>query len=73
MEDLEINLTMLFNLVLAGNNVFLCLFLFFLIMDLKFLIIAVVARIFIPTVKLAIPTGITTEEAKGQMETLQQQ
>ena len=73
MEDLEINLSMLFNLVLAGNNVFLCLFLFFLIMDLNFLIIAVVARIFIPTVKLAIPTGITTEEAKGQMETLQQQ
>ena len=73
MEDLEINLTMLFNLVLAGNNVFLCLFLFFLIMDLNFLIIAVVARIFIPTVKLAIPTGITTEEATGQMETFQQQ
>ena len=73
MEDLEINLSMLFNLALAGNNVFLFLFLFFLIMDLNFLIIAVVARIFIPTVKLAIPTGITTEEAKGQMETPQQQ
>ena len=68
MKDLEINISMLFNLVLAGNNVFSCLFLSFLIIDLNFLIIAVVARVFIPTVKLAIPAGITTEEAKGEME-----
>ena len=73
MEDLEINISMLFNLVLAGNNVFSCLFLFFLLIDLNFLIIAVLARVFIPTVKLAIPAGITAEEAKEEMEIHQQQ
>ena len=42
------------------------LFLFFLIMNLDFLIPAVniFAQVFSPTVELAIPTGIRTEEEK---------
>ena len=43
--------------------------LFFLIIDLYFLIIAVIAQIFITTTELAISTRITTKEAKSEMET----
>ena len=42
---------------------------FFLIIDLYFLITAVIAHICIPTAELAIPTGIPTKEEKAEMET----
>ena len=42
-------------------------FLFFLIIDLYFLIPAVIAQIFNPTAELVIPIG--TKEAKAEMET----
>ena len=41
----------------------------FLIIDLYFLIPAVITQIFNPIVKLAIPIGILTKEAKADMET----
>ena len=45
------------------------LLLFFLIIDLYFLIPAVIAQIFNQIAKLVIPIGITTKEAKSEMET----
>ena len=44
--------------------------LLFLIIDLLFLIPAVITQqIFTPTAELVIPTGILTKEAKAEMET----
>ena len=42
---------------------------FFLILDLWFLISAVIKEIFISVAELAIPIGIPTKEAKADMET----
>ena len=42
---------------------------FFWIIDLYFLIALFVAQIFNPIVELAIPIGISTNEAKSEMET----
>ena len=60
---------MLFYLDFANNTTSSCFFLFFLIIDLYFLIPAVITQIFNPIVELAIPIGITTKEAKAEMET----
>ena len=45
------------------------LFLFFLIINLYFLIPAVITQIFNPIAELAIPIGIPTKEAKAEIET----
>ena len=45
------------------------LFTFFLIIDLYFLIMAVIPHIFNPTAGLAISIGIPTNEAKKEIET----
>ena len=60
---------MLFYLDFAKNTISSCFFLFFLIIDLYFLIPAVITQFFNPIVELAIPIGITTKEAKAEMET----
>ena len=52
---------MVSNLVFAKTTIFLCFF-FFSIIDLQFLISAVIAQIFIPTAELAMPAGIPTTE-----------
>ena len=44
-------------------------FFFFLIIDLYFLIPAVVTQIFNPIAELVIPIGIPTKEVKTEMET----
>ena len=44
-------------------------FFFFFIIDLYFLIPAVITQIFSPIVELAIPIGIPTKEAKSKIET----
>ena len=63
---------MVFNFVLTDNNTILpCLFFFFLIIDLHFLITTVIAKYFNPTEEHLIPRGITTEEAKAEIETSQ--
>ena len=60
---------MLFNLDFARNNVLSCSFFLFLIIDLYFLIPAIITQIFHPIVNLAMPTGIPIIEAKEEMET----
>ena len=59
---------MLFNLDFANNTILSCFFFFFLIIDLYFLIPKVAKQIFNPIAKLVIPTGISTKEAKAEME-----
>ena len=59
---------MVFNLVFASNTVLLCFFFFFLIIELYFLIPAVIVQIFNPTEELAILIGIPTKEAKAEIE-----
>ena len=58
---------MLLNLDFANNTVLSCFF-FFLIIDLYFLIPAVITQIFDLIVELVIPVGIPIKEAKAEME-----
>ena len=60
---------MLFNLDFANNTILSCFFFFFLIIDLYFLIPAVIAQIFNPIAEIVIPIGIATKEAKAEMKT----
>ena len=60
---------MLLNLDFANNTILSCFFFFFLIIDLYFLIPAVITQIFNPIVELAIVIGIPTKEAQAEMET----
>ena len=60
---------MLFNLDFANNTILSCVVFFFLVIDLYFLIPAVIAQIFHKISELVIPTGIPTKEAKIEMET----
>ena len=69
-KALEIKTSVLFNLNFANNTVLSCLFFFFLIIDLYFVIAAVIAQIFNPIAEIVIPTGIPTKEAKAEMEWL---
>ena len=69
-KPLEIRTSVLFNLNFANNTVLSCLFFFFLIIDLYFVIAAVIAQIFDPIAELVIPSGIPTKEAKAEMEWL---
>ena len=69
----EINTSMLFNLDFANNIILSSLFLFFLIIDLSFLISAAITRIFNPIIKLSISIGISTKEAKAEIEKLQKE
>ena len=57
---------MLFNLDFANNTILL--YFFFLIINLYFLIPAVIAQIFNPIAELVIPIGIPTKEAKAEIE-----
>ena len=59
---------MLFNLDFANNTVLSCFFFFFLIIDLYFLIPAVIAQIFNSFAELVIPIGIPIKEAKTEIE-----
>ena len=60
---------MLFDLYLTNNTILSCFFLFLLIIELYFLISAVITQTFNPIVELAVPTGILVTEAKAEMET----
>ena len=61
---------MLLNLDFANNTILLCFFFFFLIIDLYFLIPAVITQIFNPIVEPAILIGIPTKEGQAEMETI---
>ena len=60
--------SMRFSLVFANNTILQCFFSFFLITDLYFLILAVIAQIFNSMTELLVGTGIATKEAKAEME-----
>ena len=68
-KALEIKTSMLFHLDFANNTILSCFFSFFLIIDLYFLIPAVITQIFNPVAELVIPIGIPTKEAKAEIET----
>ena len=60
---------MVFKLVFANNTILSCFFLFFLFIDLCFLIHAVITPIFTAAAELVISTGVLTKEAKAETET----
>ena len=60
---------MLFNFDFSNNTILSCFFFLILIIELYFLIAAVIAQIFNPTAELVIPIGTATKEAKAEMET----
>ena len=70
MKALEIKTSMIFNLDFANNTILSCFFFFFIVINLCFLIPAVITQIFNPTAELIIPIGILSKEAKAEMETL---
>ena len=57
---------MRFNLDYANNTILSCCFFFFLVIDLYFLIPAVVAQIFNPIAELAIPVEMPIKEEKAE-------
>ena len=57
-----------FNLSFANNTILSCIFFVFFIIDLHFLIPAVITQIFIPTVELVIPARTQTNEANAEIE-----
>ena len=57
------------NLAFPSHTILSCFFLFFLIIDLYFLIPAVIAHIFNLTAELAMPTGTPTIEANAEIGT----
>ena len=60
---------MLFNLGFASNTILSCFFLFFLTIDLNFLITAVIAQVFKPIAEPVSPIGTPTKESKVEMIT----
>ena len=63
-----IKTSMLFYLDFANNTTLSYFFLFFLIIDLYFLIPKVITQIFTPTEEFVTPIGIPTKEAQTEME-----
>ena len=59
---------MWFNLDFANNTILSCYFFFFLIIDLYFLIAAVITQIFNPIAELVILIGIPSKEVKTEIE-----
>ena len=59
---------MLFYLDFAKNTILLCIFLFFLVIDVYFFIPAVIAQIFNPIAKLIIHIAIPSKETKAEIE-----
>ena len=66
---LEIKTSILFNLDFANNTILSIFFFFFLIINLYFLIPAVIAQIFNRIMELITPIAIPTKETKAEMET----
>ena len=67
-KTLEIKTSMLFNLDFADNTISSCFFFVFLIIDLYFLIPAVISQIFNRIAELAIPIIMPSKEAKAEIE-----
>ena len=67
-KALVIKNSMLFNVDFAKNTILSGLFFFLLIIDLYFLLPAVIAQIFNHIAELVIPIGIPSKEAKSETE-----
>ena len=67
-KSLEIKTSTVLNLVFANNAILSCFLFFFLIINLHFLIPAVITQIFIVAAEFAIPTGTLIKEAKAEIE-----
>ena len=52
-----------------NNTILSCFFFFFLKIKLHVLILVVITQMFIAVAEMAVPTGITTKEAKTEIET----
>ena len=59
---------MLFNLEFAKNTILSCLYFFFMIINLYFLIPAAIVQIFTPTAEFVIPIEIPSQKAKAATE-----
>ena len=73
-KTLEIRTSKVFNLSfpnLSFPTTLSCFLFFSFIIDLDFLITAIIAQIFIPAAELFIPTGTQTNEASADIETQQ--
>ena len=57
------------NLVFPNNTILSFLFFFFFIIDIRFLIPAVIAQVFIPTAEHVIPAGTQTNKPNAEIET----
>ena len=68
-KALEIETSIAFNLAFPSNNILSCFFLLFLIIELCFLIPAVITQIFSPTAEFTKPTGMQTNVASAEIET----
>ena len=68
-EPWKFRIAKVFNLVFPNSTILSSFFFFliFLIIDLYFIIPAVIAQIFNPTAKLVIPTGTQTKEANAKI------
>ena len=69
MKDLEIRTSIVFNLSFPNNTILSCFLFFYFMIDLYFLIPAVIAQFLIPTADLLIPTGTPTNEENAEIET----
>ena len=61
--------SVVFNLSFHNSTILSCFFLFFFIIDLYFLILAVIAQIFNPTAELLLPAKTQTNKANAETET----
>ena len=68
-KALDIKTSIIFHFGFPNSTILSCFFLFFVIIDLYFLILAVIAQIFNPISELVIPIGIPMKEAKAETET----
>ena len=68
-KALEMKASIVFKLAFANNTILLCFFLLFLIIDLYFLITAVIAQTFNSTAELAILLVTPTNEVNAELET----
>ena len=59
-----------FNLSFPHNTILSCFFFFFIIIQLYFLILAMIAQIFNPTAEVVLPTGAQTNEVNAEIETV---
>ena len=68
-KAIEIRASIVFNLSFSNNTILSCFFFFFFMIDLYFLIPAMVAQIFNPIAEIVIPTGTQTNDANAEIKT----